>query len=651
MHSCACGDYCHGLAEDAALCLEQGGRWVNMNQNFNNIMISVLSLFEISTTEGWVDLMYAGVDARGPMMNPERDTTELFAIFFVAFILIGSFFMLNLCVGVIIDNFNKMKSDKKGSILMTDSQAAWVQAQRHVWTKKQFFVLTNLHELSVTRRRFFFFVVSPPFENTIMGCICLNTVVMAMQVTPTPSRDYAASLKIINMCFTMVFNLEAVLKLGAMRLNYFSESWNLFDFCCVISTDVGMAIELAGYGMGFGTVMSAIRLFRIARLFRLIRFMKGLNQLFTAFLLSIPKLGNVSAILVLLLFLFAVLGVNLFSKVLFHGPHNEMANFRTFPTAVMTLIRSMTGEAWNELMHSLSKDKLYFEMYMELHCEESTDYETMVAQGVLDNPNECGNPLSFFFFLTYTLLVTFVILNLFIAVIFEGFDESQKSEESEIIQKCVEVWKKYDPNFTMLISIDATFEFIDEVIKGLNRDGAGDATNTRVLGGSGQSWEKYDLYYMRVIQLRVTPQNEVRFVRAILAVLRRIACMGGLDEKLSKCDRIERLKELEWLERDSAQENQDMVNIRALENKRMKTFVRREEHQQKVKVVGKRKTDLHQAEEIPLEQVVAAAKIQILFQAILLRKRGKRKLVMEAAKAELHEKKHEPPAEIQRSAG
>merc|ERR1719160_349434 len=131
-------------------------------------------------------------------------------------------------------------------------------------------------------------------------------------------------------CFTIVFNLEAVLKLVAMRVNYFTESWNVFDFSCVVSTDVGIAIELAGYGIGLGTVMSAIRLFRIARLFRLIRFMKGLNQLFTAFLLSIPKLGNVTAILVLLLFLFAVLGVNLFSKVHYHGPHDEFANFRSF---------------------------------------------------------------------------------------------------------------------------------------------------------------------------------------------------------------------------------------------------------------------------------------------------------------------------------
>merc|ERR1719161_3150167 len=146
--------------------------------------------------------------------------------------------------------------------------------------------------------------------------------------------------------------------------------------------------------------------------------------------------------------------------------------------------------------------------------------------------------------------------------------------------------------------------------------------NTRVVGGGAEGkggWEKYDLYYMRVIQLRVTPENEVRFVRAILAVLRRIACMGGLDEKLSKCDRIERLKELEWLEREDAQENQDMAKIRDLESKRMKSF----------KSGERGKID----EEIPLEQVVAAAKIQIMFQEILNKRRGKKKKQNQAAQS------------------
>merc|ERR1719335_1237218 len=84
-----------------------------------------------------------------------------------------------------------------------------------------------------------------------------------------------------------------------------------------IVTDVEMA-----------TAMSAIRAFRIARLFRLVRFLKGLNRMFSALVLSLPKLVNVGGILLLFFFLFSVLGVQLFAKTRFYGPHDFHANFR-----------------------------------------------------------------------------------------------------------------------------------------------------------------------------------------------------------------------------------------------------------------------------------------------------------------------------------
>merc|ERR1711904_488569 len=100
---------------------------------------------------------------------------------------------------------------------------------------------------------------------------------------------------------------------------------------------------------------NAFRIFRIARLFRLVRFLKGLNQLMRAFILSVPKLCNVALIMGLLIYLFAVLGVSLFAKVGYvDGMHNDQANFRTFGGAFSVLVRSMTGEAWNEIMHELA---------------------------------------------------------------------------------------------------------------------------------------------------------------------------------------------------------------------------------------------------------------------------------------------------------
>jgi len=278
--------------------------------------------------------------------------------------------------------------------------------------------------------------------------------------------------------------------------------------------------------------MSAIRLFRIARLFRLVRFMKGLNQIFVAFLLSLPKLGNVGAILCLLIFLYAVLGVNLFARVQYHNVHGPTANFRSFYRAVMTLIRSMTGEAWNEMMHSLGKDKYFYESVLNKHCVATMSEEEirMYYDGLLEDSIECGNSGSFFYFFTYTMIVSFVVLNLFIAVIFEGFDDSQKSEGGELVTKCMEMWAVYDKDLRMVLPLETALEFIEEVVSSfeeipegeekvakegmdkLTKDASPSSStpnmdptaSTGTLPSTPSRFSRYDIYDAKVLQLRLT---------------------------------------------------------------------------------------------------------------------------------------------------
>jgi hypothetical protein len=356
---CQCKEFCEPYIHDAALCVEQGGSWLpSLSQDFNNIGSAMMTLFEISTTEGWVDVMYAGCDATGFHKEPVRDAQEIWSLFFVAFIFIGSFFILNLCVGVIVDNFNSIKKDGD-EIMLTEAQRAWIDAQKAFLKRKYFFGLTDLHKQPVMRRKIYFLVSKSTFDNFIMCCIIANTVTMGMKIFPTPAPEYKVALKVCNYIFAFVFTSECVLKLFALQKNYFKDAWNKFDFVCVVASLTSLIIDLAT-DLEIGSVMSAIRLFRIARLFRVVKFMKGLNRLFTAFLLSIPKLLNVAAILFLLLFLFAVLGVQLFHKAKFGETHTIHGNFREFLRGFMTLVRSMTGEAWNEIMHDLSKNEAHW---------------------------------------------------------------------------------------------------------------------------------------------------------------------------------------------------------------------------------------------------------------------------------------------------
>merc|ERR1711871_1839604 len=99
-------------------------------QTFDNVIEAFSTLFEITTTEGWTAVTYAAVDNMGKDMQHKRDANKYVIIFFVLFMLIGAFFVMELFVGVVIDNFNRLKD--KGSPFMTESQEEWAKTQAFI---------------------------------------------------------------------------------------------------------------------------------------------------------------------------------------------------------------------------------------------------------------------------------------------------------------------------------------------------------------------------------------------------------------------------------------------------------------------------------------------------------------------------------------
>ena len=102
-------------------CYNYGGKWGNARSNFDNIGLAMLSLFEMMTTEGWLTVMYDGVDSVDINSQPKRNNKMFAILFFVGFMIVGSQFILNLFVGVVIDNFNKIKEKELGNVFLTES--------------------------------------------------------------------------------------------------------------------------------------------------------------------------------------------------------------------------------------------------------------------------------------------------------------------------------------------------------------------------------------------------------------------------------------------------------------------------------------------------------------------------------------------------
>lgn len=109
-------------------CLDQGGTWKNANSNFDNCIQAMSTLFQMTSTEGWTDVMYNGIDSVGLDMEPKPNNNTWLVIYFVAFMIIGSQFIINLFVGVVIDNFNTIKErEELGNTFVTDHQRSYIE--------------------------------------------------------------------------------------------------------------------------------------------------------------------------------------------------------------------------------------------------------------------------------------------------------------------------------------------------------------------------------------------------------------------------------------------------------------------------------------------------------------------------------------------
>lgn len=292
-------------------CLNYGGDWGNTPYSFDNILFAMLTLFEMSTTEGWVAVMWSGVDAKGIDLQPVFENQIWWVFFFIFFIIVGSNFLLNLFVGVVIGKFNEQRDIIEKDFMLSEHQKAWLKTVKLCVACKP--VRKQRLTKNFLRNIFIRIVANPFFDYFIMTCIIVNTAILATKFYNQPPIldpifDY------LNIVFAAIFTIEAVMKLIALKHHYFKDGWNNFDFVIVIGTIISLIIS-ATTSISVGPQTTIIRAFRIGRIFRLVKKAKRLKMIFNSFLMTVPYLLNVGGLLFLLLFLYSVLGIYLFATI------------------------------------------------------------------------------------------------------------------------------------------------------------------------------------------------------------------------------------------------------------------------------------------------------------------------------------------------
>uniref|UniRef100_F6XKU9 Voltage-dependent R-type calcium channel subunit alpha n=1 Tax=Ornithorhynchus anatinus TaxID=9258 RepID=F6XKU9_ORNAN len=409
----------------------KGREWKRHEFHYDNIIWALLTLFTVSTGEGWPQVLQHSVDVTEEDRGPSRSNRMEMSIFYVVYFVVFPFFFVNIFVALIIITFQEQGDKMMEECSLEKNERACIDFAISAKPLTRY-MPQNRHTFQY---RVWHFVVSPSFEYTIMAMIALNTVVLMMKYYSAPCT-YELALKYLNIAFTMVFSLECVLKIIAFGfLNYFRDTWNIFDFITVIGSITEIILTDSKLVNTSSFNMSFLKLFRAARLIKLLRQGYTIRILLWTFVQSFKALPYVCLLIAMLFFIYAIIGMQVFGNIkLDEESHiNRHNNFRSFFGSLMLLFRSATGEAWQEIMLSCLGEK---------GCEP----DTTASSG--QNENErCGTDLAYVYFVSFIFFCSFLMLNLFVAVIMDNFE--YLTRDSSILgphhlDEFVRIWAEYD---------------------------------------------------------------------------------------------------------------------------------------------------------------------------------------------------------------
>uniref|UniRef100_A0A3B3H7I6 Voltage-dependent L-type calcium channel subunit alpha n=1 Tax=Oryzias latipes TaxID=8090 RepID=A0A3B3H7I6_ORYLA len=414
--------------------------WHNSDFNFDNVLMAMMALFTVSTFEGWPALLYKAIDSNRENFGPIYNYRVEISIFFIIYIIIIAFFMMNIFVGFVIVTFQEQGEKEYKNCELDKNQRQCVEYALKARPLRRY-IPKNPYQY-----KFWYVVNSTGFEYIMFVLIMLNTLCLAVQHYGQ-SALFNYVMDILNMVFTTVFTVEMFLKLIAFKpRHYFADAWNTFDALIVVGSVVDIAItevnptetpqvdEMGNTEDSARISITFFRLFRVMRLVKLLSRGEGIRTLLWTFIKSFQALPYVALLIAMLFFIYAVIGMQVFGKIaMVDGTQiNRNNNFQTFPQAVLLLFRCATGEAWQDIMLACMPGKL---------CDPESDYN-------IGEEMTCGSGFAIVYFITFYMLCAFLIINLFVAVIMDNFDYLTRDWSilgPHHLDEFKRIWSEYDP--------------------------------------------------------------------------------------------------------------------------------------------------------------------------------------------------------------
>ncbi|XP_039288587.1 voltage-dependent calcium channel type A subunit alpha-1 isoform X2 [Nilaparvata lugens] len=463
-------DECKGeffvFEEGSILPKAEKREWKLQSFHYNNVAAAMLTLFAVQTGEGWPQVLQHSMSATYENKGPIRNFRIEMSIFYIVYFVVFPFFFVNIFVALIIITFQEQGEAELQDGEIDKNQKSCIDftiqarpLERYMPNKRNGF-----------KYKIWRLVVSTPFEYFIMMLIVFNTLLLMMKFHKQ-SPVYRETLKYMNVAFTSMFTVETCLKIIAFGIrNFFKDPWNVFDFITVIGSIVdALVLELVVKKMimGGGKKKAStsrkcgqleednsfnvgfLRLFRAARLIKLLRQGYTIRILLWTFVQSFKALPYVCLLIAMLFFIYAIIGMQVFGNIALDPDtaitrHN---NFQSFVQGLMLLFRCATGENWPSIMLDCIKNR---------PCAAEAKKEK----------DECGSNLAYGYFVSFIFFCSFLMLNLFVAVIMDNFDYLTRDSSilgAHHLDEFVRIWAEYDPNATGKIHYTEMYDMLKNI--------------------------------------------------------------------------------------------------------------------------------------------------------------------------------------------
>ncbi|XP_050685852.1 voltage-dependent calcium channel type A subunit alpha-1-like isoform X27 [Eriocheir sinensis] len=473
--------------------------WKQQSFHYDNVMAAMLTLFAVQTGEGWPQVLQNSMAATFEDHGPKPQVAVEMSIFYIVYFIVFPFFFVNIFVALIIITFQEQGEAELQDGELDKNQKSCIDFAIQAKPLERYMPKDRVS----FKYKIWRMVVSTPFEYFIMLLIVLNTLLLMMKFH-NQSQLYRETLHYMNTIFTSFFTIECLLKIMAFGVrNFFKDPWNIFDFITVIGSIIDALVVEFGKIYGNGTEnfinVGFLRLFRAARLIKLLRQGYTIRILLWTFVQSFKALPYVCLLIAMLFFIYAIIGMQVFGNMKFDPDTdlNRHNNFQSFFASLLLLFRCATGEAWQSIMLSCIKGR---------PCDPNALKN--------DADKTCGSNVAYIYFVTFIFLCSFLMLNLFVAVIMDNFDYLTRDSSilgAHHLDEFIRIWAEYDPNATGRIHYSEMYDMLRNMDPPL---------------GFGNKCP-YRLAYKKLIRMNMPLNDEgkVHFTTTLFALIRENLCI------------------------------------------------------------------------------------------------------------------------------